>query len=136
MGIEKVLERILKADRREGGERFVAAYQAWVERVVTGGEVVVPGETVAKNKLKKNRAGGQNVQKNRSAVQLTHLPTLIFALSQKGRGREVNAVGAQEKLKELLSVHRDLWVNIVGEAGGKEAVRRVGKKLEEMTHQA
>jgi len=26
-------------------------------------------------------------------------------------------------------------VNIVGEAGGKEAVRRVGKKLEEMTHQ-
>ncbi|MCJ7804207.1 peptide chain release factor-like protein [Patescibacteria group bacterium] len=55
------------------------------------------------------KAGGQNRQKNRTAVRLKHLPTLISVKNENERSFEQNKQQARTALFEKLEEHLKLW---------------------------
>ncbi len=55
------------------------------------------------------KAGGQNRQKNRTAVRFTHLPTLISVKNENERSFEQNKQQAITALFEKLEEHLKLW---------------------------
>ena len=55
------------------------------------------------------KAGGQNRQKNRTAVRFTHLPTLISVKNENERSFEQNKQQARTALSEKLEEHLKLW---------------------------
>lgn len=59
------------------------------------------------------RAGGQHRQKNRTAVRVTHLPTLIWAKNENERSFEQNKRQAVAALFEKLEEHLQLWQTLV-----------------------
>lgn len=59
------------------------------------------------------KAGGQNRQKNQTAVRVTHLPTKIVAQNQDERVATQNKKTAIEILVQRLESHRDLWKTLI-----------------------
>ena len=59
------------------------------------------------------KAGGQHRQKNRTAVRLTHLPTLISVKNENERSFEQNKQQAKAALFEKLEEHLELWQTLV-----------------------
>lgn len=59
------------------------------------------------------KAGGQHRQKNRTAVRLTHLPTLIAVKNEDERSFEQNKKLAKTALFEKLEEHLKLWQALV-----------------------
>lgn len=55
------------------------------------------------------KAGGQHQQKNRTAVRLTHLPTLLAVKNEDERSFEQNKKLAKAALLEKLEEHLKLW---------------------------
>jgi len=55
------------------------------------------------------KAGGQHRQKNRTAVRLTHLPTLISVKNENERSFEQNKQQARAALFGKLEKHLKLW---------------------------
>jgi hypothetical protein len=59
------------------------------------------------------KAGGQHRQKNRTAVRLKHLPTLISVKNENERSFEQNKQQATAVLFEKLEEHLKLWQTLV-----------------------
>lgn len=55
------------------------------------------------------KAGGQNRQKNQTAVRVTHLPTKITSQNQSERVTDLNKKTAIETLVQRLEEHLGLW---------------------------
>ncbi len=71
-------------------------------------ELIIPAEDVRVDVFKSSGAGGQNVQKNSTAVRLYHLPTGIIVTCQNERSQLQNRENAFRVLRaKLLEIKRE-----------------------------
>ncbi len=69
-------------------------------------EIVIPPEDIRIDIFKSSGAGGQNVQKNATAIRLTHLPTGIVVTCQNERSQMQNRDNALKVLRGRLAAIR------------------------------
>lgn len=109
---ETIIRKLLKSFpdvQSDDGLSRVQAYIRWVNDSLERQEpVVLINEIRFKNVLASAR-GGQHVQKNRTAVVATHLPTTIRVRNEEQRNAEQNRAQAVEILSLKLEEHLELW---------------------------
>jgi len=110
--IAKHLSSFLKLETDEG-QKQVQSYIEWLKDSL---ELRYPrlnpedgNEIKADSFVSSVKAGGQHRQKNRTAVRLTHLPTLISVKNENERSFEQNKQQAIAALFEKLEEHLKLW---------------------------
>ena len=117
--VEEVEKRITKhlslfpQAETDEGQKQVQSYIEWLKDSL---ELRYPrlnpedeNEVKIDSFLSSVKAGGQHRQKNRTAVRLTHLPTLISVKNENERSFEQNKQQARAALFEKLEKHLKLW---------------------------
>jgi len=114
--IAKHLSLFPPAENDEG-QKQVQSYIEWVKASLKLKSPRLNSED--KNEIKIDsfvssvKAGGQNRQKNQTAVRLTHLPTLISVKNENERSFEQNKQQAKAALFKKLEEHLKLWQTLV-----------------------
>ncbi len=93
-------------------------------------EVKVPAEDINIDVFKSSGAGGQNVQKNATAVRLTHLPTGLVVTCQNERSLVQNKENALRVLKaRLLVMMQDAQAEKISELRGAYTKAEWGSQI-------
>ena len=93
---EKGVHRLVRLSPFDSAHRRHTSF-AQVEvlpEIKDAGEIVIPPEDVRIDIFKSSGAGGQNVQKNSTAIRLLHLPTGIIVTCQNERSQIQNRENA------------------------------------------
>lgn len=98
------------------GREQVESYVRWVRESLTLGRSRLnpddPKEVEIEAIIASVKAGGQNRQKNETAIRAKHLPTQISAKNEDERHREQNKQLALTALVKKLEEHLKLWETI------------------------
>ena len=93
-------------------------------------EVKVPGDDIKIDVYKSSGAGGQNVQKNATAVRLTHIPTGIVVTCQNERSLVQNKENAMRVLKaRLLEMRQEEQEEQISELRGEYTKAEWGSQI-------
>jgi len=93
-------------------------------------EVKVPAEDIKLDVYKSSGAGGQNVQKNATAVRLTHIPTGIVVTCQNERSLVQNKENAMRVLKaRLLQMMQEAQEEQITELRGEYTKAEWGSQI-------
>jgi len=117
--VEEVEKRITKhlsffpKLETDEGQKQVQSYLEWLKASLALKSPRLNSEDENEVKidsfLSSVKAGGQHRQKNRTAVRLTHLPTLLSVKNENERSFEQNKQQAKTALFEKLEKHLKLW---------------------------
>ncbi len=108
---EKGVHRLVRLSPYDAAHRRHTSFaQVEVLPEVDNGtdEIVIPAEDLRIDIFKSSGAGGQNVQKNATAIRLLHIPTGIIVTCQNERSQMQNRENAMRVLKaRLLELKRE-----------------------------
>ena len=65
-------------------------------------DLIINSKDIKEEGMLASGAGGQNVQKNKTAVRLVHLPTGLSCKNQEQRTYEQNKAGAMAELRRMI----------------------------------
>jgi len=105
---EKGVHRLVRLSPFDSAHRRHTSF-AQVEvlpEIEDEGEIVIPPDDVRIDIFKSSGAGGQNVQKNATAIRLTHLPTGMIVTCQNERSQMQNRENAFRVLRSRLAAIR------------------------------
>lgn len=105
---EKGVHRLVRLSPFDSAHRRHTSF-AQVEvlpEIEDEGEIVIPADDVRIDIFKSSGAGGQNVQKNATAIRLTHLPTGMIVTCQNERSQMQNRENAFRVLRSRLAAIR------------------------------
>lgn len=101
------------------GERQSKTYIRWLrDSLEQGYPILSEGDVQNDYYVASVHAGGQNRQKNETAVRSRHTPTLMIATNSDERDRELNEKRAYESLYPRLETHLTLWRDYLKPEGG------------------
>jgi hypothetical protein len=89
--------------------RRIGNYAKWMEKASREKHLTLNLDEVRIKDKRSSGAGGQNVQKNSTAINVTHIPTRISASSQDERSQLQNKESSLAELRLRLNSHLDLW---------------------------
>jgi len=118
-GIE--LEKAIYVSEEEKGKYFVKDIKSGKGRLIYDENkgTTKPEEIEIKSFVSSVKAGGQQRQKTRTGVRLTHLPTLLAVKNENERSFEQNKQKAELALLEKLKEHLNLWQTLEKNSPGK-----------------
>lgn len=105
---EKGVHRLVRLSPFDSAHRRHTSF-AQVEvlpEIEDEGEIIIPPDDVRIDIFKSSGAGGQNVQKNATAIRLTHLPTGMIVTCQNERSQIQNRENAFRVLRSRLAAIR------------------------------
>jgi peptide chain release factor 2 len=93
-------------------------------------DIQIPAEDIRIDVFKSSGAGGQNVQKNSTAVRLLHIPTGIIVTCQNERSQTQNRENAMKVLKSrLLEIRHMEHEKEIGELRGDYVKAEWGSQI-------
>lgn len=120
--ITKQLSRFPSPDSFEG-ERQAKIYARWLrDSLEQDYPILSEGDVRYEYYVASVHAGGQNRQRNETAVRAIHTPTFIEANNADERDRPENQTRAYSSLYPRLEHHLDLWKDILKPEGGNPAL--------------
>ena len=100
-----------------------------VPEVAELSEVIIPEKDIRRDTFKASGAGGQHVQKNETAIRLTHIPTNIVVSCQNERSQAQNEAFAMKVLKaKLLELARQENLASIDELRGERGKIEFGNQ--------
>jgi len=129
---EKGVHRLVRlspydsANRRHTSFALVEVYP----QVEDPGEIEIPPGDIRIETYRASSAGGQNVQKNETAIRITHLPTGIVVTCQNERSQTQNRENAMRVLRaRLLDVQREAQERQLAEIKGAHIKAEWGNQI-------
>lgn len=88
-------------------------------------EMMMKGSDLEEKFVRSQGAGGQNVNKVSSAVQLKHIPSGFFVKVSESRDQFQNRPVARRRLQKVLCDHLEDWKMVVGARDEREVMSEI-----------